>query len=117
MVFKKKLDEMSKNYVVVLMSEIFPQKLSMFHEVDAWVQIACPRLSIDWGHAFPAPLLTPYEMAIILKEAEWQKYPMDFYAYNSLGEWTPNHRGKLKDESQKTEKQCCNSCSDKKCNK
>lgn len=24
--------------------------------------MACPRLSIDWGTAFPKPLLTPYEV-------------------------------------------------------
>lgn len=27
-----------------------------------WVQIACPRLSIDWGTAFSKPLLSPYEV-------------------------------------------------------
>ena len=27
-----------------------------------WVQVACPRLSIDWGYAFPKPLLSPYEV-------------------------------------------------------
>ncbi len=29
------------------------QQLGMFQDVDAWIQIACPRLSIDWGYAFP----------------------------------------------------------------
>lgn len=28
----------------------------------SWVQIACPRLSIDWGAAFSKPLLSPYEV-------------------------------------------------------
>lgn len=28
----------------------------------SWVQIACPRLSIDWGMAFEKPLLSPYEV-------------------------------------------------------
>lgn len=28
----------------------------------SWVQVACPRLSIDWGEAFEKPLLTPYEV-------------------------------------------------------
>lgn len=28
-----------------------------------WVQIACPRLSIDWGTAFEKPLLSPYEVS------------------------------------------------------
>lgn len=29
-----------------------------------WVQVACPRLSIDWGLAFDKPLLTPYEVSL-----------------------------------------------------
>uniref|UniRef100_A0A8C2TJW0 2-(3-amino-3-carboxypropyl)histidine synthase subunit 1 n=1 Tax=Coturnix japonica TaxID=93934 RepID=A0A8C2TJW0_COTJA len=57
-----------------------------------WVQIACPRLSIDWGEAFSKPLLTPYEAAVALGDIEWQQpYPMDFYASQSLGPWTANH--------------------------
>ncbi|CAI7847714.1 unnamed protein product [Closterium sp. NIES-54] len=34
--------------------------------IDAWVQVACPRLSIDWGDAFAAPMLTPYELEVAL---------------------------------------------------
>lgn len=60
-----------KEYVVVLLSEIFPEKLKLFSNVDAWIQIACPRLSIDWGSAFHRPLLTPYEAAVALRETEW----------------------------------------------
>ncbi|XP_078278521.1 2-(3-amino-3-carboxypropyl)histidine synthase subunit 1, partial [Rhinoraja longicauda] len=79
-------------YINVLLSEIFPDKLRLFQEVDAWVQVACPRLSIDWGQAFSKPLLTPYEAAVALKKVEWQQqYPMDFYANQSLGPWTVNH--------------------------
>ncbi|KAI8323894.1 hypothetical protein GQ54DRAFT_296471 [Martensiomyces pterosporus] len=79
-------------YEVVLLSEIFPQKLAQFPDVDCWVQIACPRLSIDWGYAFPKPLLTPYEANVALDAMEWQEvYPMDFYAFDSLGPWTPNY--------------------------
>jgi hypothetical protein len=49
-------------HMVVLLSEIFPAKLALLDEqVDAWVQIACPRLSIDWGTSFSKPLLTAYE--------------------------------------------------------
>lgn len=54
--------------------------------------MACPRLSIDWGTAFPKPLLTPYEAAVALRDISWQQpYPMDFYAGSSLGPWTVNH--------------------------
>lgn len=59
---------------------------------NRWIQIACPRLSIDWGYAFPKPLLTPYEASVVFGNAEWQSiYPMDFYANDSLGPWTVNH--------------------------
>lgn len=32
-----------------------------------WIQIACPRLSIDWGTAFSKPLLSPYEVNTPIK--------------------------------------------------
>ncbi|KAG9307256.1 hypothetical protein G9A89_017084 [Geosiphon pyriformis] len=87
-----KLSSRGLNYTCVLLSEIFPDKLEQFNDIDAWIQIACPRLSIDWGYAFSKPLLTPYEASVALDSIDWQEqYPMDFYANDSLGPWTPNH--------------------------
>lgn len=86
---EQRLIKAGLDYVIVLMSEIFPDKLRLFEDVDAWIQVACPRLSIDWGYAFPKPLLSPYEASVVLQEIEWQMvYPMDFYANTSLGPWT-----------------------------
>uniref|UniRef100_A0A8B9QAI1 2-(3-amino-3-carboxypropyl)histidine synthase subunit 1 n=1 Tax=Apteryx owenii TaxID=8824 RepID=A0A8B9QAI1_APTOW len=59
---ESRLRALGRPYVRVLLSEIFPSKLQLFPDVDAWVQVACPRLSIDWGEAFSKPLLTPYEV-------------------------------------------------------
>nr|MBE5724756.1 putative diphthamide biosynthesis protein 1 [Cucujiformia] len=42
----------NKSAVIILLSEIFPKKLELFPQLEAFVQIACPRLSIDWGTAF-----------------------------------------------------------------
>ncbi|XP_071504077.1 2-(3-amino-3-carboxypropyl)histidine synthase subunit 1-like [Diadema antillarum] len=90
---KDQIKQAGKDYVIVLLSEIFPDKLGLFTDIDAWIQIACPRLSIDWGYAFPKPLLSPYEAAVALRSVEWQScYPMDFYANDSLGPWTPNNQ-------------------------
>lgn len=41
-------------------------------------------------------MLTPYEAAVALDmvDGEWSDanpYPTDYYAYDSLGPWTPNH--------------------------
>ncbi|XP_063002705.1 2-(3-amino-3-carboxypropyl)histidine synthase subunit 1 [Elgaria multicarinata webbii] len=86
------LQALGRPYIRLLLSEIFPGKLQLFPEVEAWVQVACPRLSIDWGEAFSKPLLTPYEAAVSLQQVAWQEtYPMDFYASQSLGPWTVNH--------------------------
>lgn len=102
-------------YSVVLLSEISPAKLNAMADVEAWVQIACPRLSIDWGEGFRVPVLTPYEAEVAFGEAPpfWrdggggggalgepstsgaeggggaervEPYPMDFYAKDS-GPW------------------------------
>ena len=78
-------------FINLLLSEIFPDKLAMMADVECWVQIACPRLSIDWGYAFKRPLLTPYEALVALGIREgWESgnggvYPMDFYAKEGLG--------------------------------
>ncbi|XP_033747995.1 2-(3-amino-3-carboxypropyl)histidine synthase subunit 1-like [Pecten maximus] len=88
----QKLEEKGKENILVLLSEVFPQKLQLFQGVDAWVQVACPRLSIDWGLAFNKPLLTPYELSVAMDSIKWQTtYPMDFYANDSLGSWTVNN--------------------------
>ena len=89
---ENKLTKLGIPSVNVLMSEIFPQKLAMMCDVECWVQVACPRLSIDWGYAFPRPLLTPYEALVALEEREdWGKgpYPMDYYAKEGLGRTKP----------------------------
>ncbi|XP_054159816.1 2-(3-amino-3-carboxypropyl)histidine synthase subunit 1-like [Oppia nitens] len=85
--------------ISVLLPEIRPEVLGMFTKVDAWVQIACPRLSIDWGNNFThKPLLTPFELNVTLNTVTKEfislksKYAMDFYETNSSGNWTPNHK-------------------------
>lgn len=76
-------------HTVVLLSEITPAKLQQLKGPDAWVQIACPRLSIDWGDAFSVPVLTPYEAEVALGGVPgwWEEgegaYPMRYYEQNS----------------------------------
>lgn len=70
-----------------LMSEIFPSKMEQIDDVDCYIQVACPRLSIDWGYAFPKPLLSPYEAEVAMGSTEWREtYPMDHYS-KAGGKW------------------------------
>ncbi|KAF7824961.1 2-(3-amino-3-carboxypropyl)histidine synthase subunit 1 [Senna tora] len=64
---EKKMRDKGFNYTVILMSEVSPARIALFEDsLDAWIQIACPRLSIDWGDAFVKPVLTPFEAEIAL---------------------------------------------------
>ena len=64
---EKKMGERGMSWTVVLMSEISPPRIALFEDsIDAWIQIACPRLSIDWGDAFERPVLNPFEAEIAL---------------------------------------------------
>jgi 2-(3-amino-3-carboxypropyl)histidine synthase len=87
------LEKQGIEVIRLALSEIFPGKLALMADVECWVQVACPRLSIDWGYAFPRPLLSPYEalVALNVREAGWMDdkdrgaYPMDFYGKEGLG--------------------------------
>ncbi|XP_059448270.1 uncharacterized protein LOC132179548 [Corylus avellana] len=119
---ERRMEENGFDYTVVLMSEISPQRMALFGDsVDAWIQIACPRLSIDWGEAFQKPLLTPFEAEIALGFVPgwWEKsvgvtsgtgccgksesccgcgngdYPMDYYAQDG-GDWNSSYVKKNK---------------------
>jgi 2-(3-amino-3-carboxypropyl)histidine synthase len=87
---EERLEAQGIQFINLLLSEIFPGKLALMSDVDCWVQVACPRLSIDWGYAFPRPLLTPYEALIVLgMKEDWAAnggvYPMDYYGREGLG--------------------------------
>jgi 2-(3-amino-3-carboxypropyl)histidine synthase len=103
-------------YSIFLLSELSPTKIALFEDsVEVWVQIACPRLSIDWGEAFAKPLLTPYEVEVALgfvgapwirscsvcsckeekvgesnNEEVYEVYPMDYYARDG-GPWNSSY--------------------------
>jgi len=99
---RETLSRHNKRHFVMLLSEITPAKLELFDAieddddddedsvvVDAWVQVACPRLSVDWGHYLSKkPVLTPYELFVCLEETEWEnRYPMDYYSLTG-GPWS-----------------------------
>lgn len=109
---KRLLKDANKNTFVLLLSEIYPAKLKLFEDVEAWVQIACPRLSIDWGHFFNVPILNSYELQQCLSslsntgldDGDDEKsssfideyYPMDYYSKDVRGPWGNYHESNVK---------------------
>ena len=104
-VFDRMIERLERHtscrHLKVLMPEVVQDALQSVDGVDVWVQVACPRLSIDWGSAFRKPLLNPYEFAQSIKtlldreknacDIGKKNYPMDFYAKFSGYDHTPNH--------------------------
>lgn len=84
------------DFINILIPEINATLLNSFGDaIDIWLQISCPRLSIDWAlDVIEKPLLTPFEFNVVLEQnfSQFYSYPMDFYTANSLGNWTPNHK-------------------------
>lgn len=104
---KSLLRSSGKRFFVLLASEVSDATLAPFKDkVDAWIQIACPRLSIDWGHTYAAglPILSPYEAFVAFDPGHLARttaqislqgdrhYPMDFYAKDG-GPWSNYYKG------------------------
>ena len=87
------LNERNISSFVVLISEISPSKLAQFGDsVDCWVQVACPRLSLDWGESYGVPMLSSFEAfklwtgTNLESEITMDTIPMDYYS-NTAGPW------------------------------
>jgi 2-(3-amino-3-carboxypropyl)histidine synthase len=59
-----------------MMDLVTPEQLLAF-KVDAYVNTACPRITIDDSERFHVPVLTPQEFEIVLGERKWEPFVMD----------------------------------------
>lgn len=63
---EKSLNQQGTLLINLLLSKVSSETLALMTDIDCWVQVACPRLSVGWGYAFPKPLLTSYGALIAL---------------------------------------------------
>lgn len=61
---------------LVLLNEVRPEAL-MAYRAQAAVSTACPRLAIDDGPHYPIPLLTPWELEMVLGLRSMEEYRLD----------------------------------------
>ena len=83
-----------------MLNEITQNKIINYNKCECFIQIACPRLSIDWSDQFSKPMLTPYEIFLALEQEKLENdvYKMNNYS-NDTGEW--GHFFKEKKEENK----------------
>jgi 2-(3-amino-3-carboxypropyl)histidine synthase len=72
------LHDAGRQGVIMVMRNISPDRLVAIG-LDAYVNTACPRLTIDDQSLFPMPLLTPVELRIMLGREGWDDYLMDTF--------------------------------------
>ena len=61
---------------IVLMDLVTPEQLLAF-KADAYVNTACPRITVDDAERFHVPVLTPQEFEVVLGERKWEALEMD----------------------------------------
>ena len=82
------LNKNNKKYIIIMLNEITQNKIINYNKCECFIQLACPRLSIDWSDQFTKPMLTPYEIYLILDPKKYKNdiYEMNNYS-NETGEW------------------------------
>jgi 2-(3-amino-3-carboxypropyl)histidine synthase len=70
---------------LIMMDLVTPDQLLAF-KVDAYVNTACPRITIDDAERFHVPILTPQEFEIVMGERKWDDLKMDEILENDISE-------------------------------
>ena len=64
--------ENRKKFSSALIKEVLPETLIEFPTVDAYVNTACPRISLESASKFSKPVLTVNEFRVVNGEFSWE---------------------------------------------
>jgi 2-(3-amino-3-carboxypropyl)histidine synthase len=70
---KELIEKHGKNAYLIALREVTPEALLDFPTIDAYVNTACPRISLDAPEKFAKPILTINEFMVATGEASWQR--------------------------------------------
>ncbi|MEM2875528.1 MAG: diphthamide biosynthesis enzyme Dph2 [Candidatus Bathyarchaeia archaeon] len=68
----KMLRSKGKAALILALREITPEVLSQFQTIEAFVNTACPRISLDAAARFRVPVLSINEALVVLEEMSWE---------------------------------------------
>jgi len=68
-----KFRETGKKVLLISMSEMTPEKVMNFYNIDAFVELACPRIAVDDYSRYGKPVLTYREALVALGEKTWEE--------------------------------------------
>ncbi|MCW3981433.1 MAG: diphthamide biosynthesis enzyme Dph2 [Candidatus Bathyarchaeota archaeon] len=70
---RKILEKSGRQIMLLALTEITPEALMQFPVIDAFINTACPRISLDDTERFLKPLLTHLETLVALGEIGWDE--------------------------------------------
>ena len=80
---KELLEEKAISTILICATEVIPESLESFTDLDAYVEISCPRISTDDQERYRKPILNPEEVMIALGKKSWEDYTKGM----TLEEW------------------------------
>jgi 2-(3-amino-3-carboxypropyl)histidine synthase len=80
---KQLLEQNGYSAVILCAMEVIPDTLESFTDLDAYVEISCPRISTDDQERYRKPILNPEEVMILLGKKTWEDYTKGM----ALEEW------------------------------
>jgi len=69
----RKLQQAAKKPTLLAVREVTPESLMQYPSIDAYVNTACPRLSLDDATRFSKPVLTMNEALVVTGEFTWDQ--------------------------------------------
>jgi 2-(3-amino-3-carboxypropyl)histidine synthase len=69
---KELIEKQGKNAYLMAIREVTPESLLEFPTIEAYVNTACPRISLDAPGKFAKPILTINEFMVASGEASWE---------------------------------------------
>jgi len=69
----EKFKKRGKNPILISMSEITPEKIMNFYNIEAFVELACPRIAVDDYSRYGKPMLTYREALVAIGEKTWEE--------------------------------------------
>ena len=70
---KKELEENGKVAYLFAIEEVTPEALLEFPTIEAYVNTACPRLSLDDAQRFNVPVLSKNEALVVIRKMSWEE--------------------------------------------
>ncbi len=80
---KELLEQNDFSPVLLCATEVIPETLESFTDLEAFVEISCPRISTDDQERYHKPILNPEEVMIALGKKSWEDYTRGM----TLEEW------------------------------